>query len=69
MSDRNERYKDTYMYLIYYFMSYFLLAISKVAPILINIELLEQIATAENNKKHLHLLYKEGLCVLLSVQL
>jgi len=32
-------------------------------------ELLEQIATAENNKKHLHLLHKEGLCVLLSVQL
>jgi hypothetical protein len=69
MSDRNERYKDTYMYLIYYFMSYFLLAISKVSPILINIELLEQIATVGNNKKHLHLLYKEGLCVLLSVQL
>jgi hypothetical protein len=46
-------------------MSYFLLAISKVAPILINIELLEQIETAENNKKHLHLLQNEGLCVLL----
>jgi hypothetical protein len=33
-------------------MSYFLLAISKVSPILINIELLEQIATVGNNKKH-----------------
>jgi hypothetical protein len=38
-----------------------------VASILINIKLVEQIATAENNKRHLHLLYKEGLCVLLSV--
>jgi hypothetical protein len=45
------------------------LTILKVAPILINIELLEQIATAQNNKKHLRLLHKEGLCVLLSVQL
>jgi len=35
-----------------------------------NIECLEQIATKENNKKHLFLLYKEGLCfVLLSIQL
>jgi hypothetical protein len=47
------------------FANHFILAILKVAPILINIELLEQIATAQNNKKHLHLLYKEGLCVLL----
>ena len=37
-----------------------------MASILINIELVEQIATAENNKRHLHLLHKEGLCVLLS---
>ena len=40
-----------------------------MASILINIELVEQIATAQNNKRHLHLLYKEDLCVLLSVQL
>ena len=51
------------------FVNHFLLAILKGVPILINIEVLEQIATAENNKRHLHLLYKEGLCVLLSVQL
>ena len=51
------------------FVNHFLLTISNVATILINIELLEQIATAQNNNKHLHLLHDEGLCVLLSVKL